>query len=106
MKFADNITIPSWPCGVCWVINTKKSELNLQEDFNFIGYQFDLLADRVTPTQVRWVAWQQREGHLHSQKVHVPDRSDYSNGKTGLVRSPSYEASPVASEDTGTSWKF
>ena len=38
----------------------KKSELTLQQDFNFVGYQLDLLAGRVLPTQERWLALQQK----------------------------------------------
>ena len=37
---------------------------------------------------------------LHSQTVHVTDRSAHGNGETGLVGSPSYEAHPVALEAT------
>ena len=37
---------------------------------------------------------------LHSQTVHVSDRSPHSDGETSLVRSPSHEAHPVALEVT------
>ena len=30
-----------------WVVNMKKSELEPQQVFNFVGYQFDLLSGRV-----------------------------------------------------------
>ena len=46
---------------------------------------------------------------LHSQTVHVSDRSPHSDGETSLVRPPSHEAHPVALETTltssGGSWK-
>ena len=42
-----------------WVVNMKKSELTPQQDFNFIGYQFDLLTGRVLRTQERWSTLQE-----------------------------------------------
>ena len=42
----------------------------------------------------------QMERCLISQAVYVPDRVAYSNRKTGLVRSSSHEAHPVASKAT------
>ena len=39
-----------------WVVNMKKSELEPQQVFNFVGYRFDLLSSRVLPTQDRWIA--------------------------------------------------
>ena len=42
-----------------WVVNLKKSELTPQQDFNFVGYRFDLLTGRVLPTQDRWTTLQQ-----------------------------------------------
>ena len=43
-----------------WVVNMKKSELEPQQDFNFIGYLFDLSTCRVLPTQDRWSALQDK----------------------------------------------
>ena len=43
-----------------WVVNLKKSELTPQQDFNFVGYQFNLLTGRVLATQERWLALQQK----------------------------------------------
>ena len=37
-----------------WVVNMKKSELVPQQNFNFVGYWFDLLTGRVLPTVERW----------------------------------------------------
>ena len=84
----------------------KKSELIPQQVFNFVGYRFDLLTSRVLPTQDRLSALRlklkvhQGPELLHSQAVHVSDRSSHSDGKTGLVRSPPHEAHPVGSEAT------
>ena len=41
-----------------WVVNLKKSELVPQQLFNFVGYRFDLLTDRVLLTLERWQALQ------------------------------------------------
>ena len=43
-----------------WVVNMQKLELVPQQDFNFIGYRFDLLTGRVLPTQERWLSLQQK----------------------------------------------
>ena len=37
-----------------WMVNTEKSELDPQQIFNFVGYQFDLHAGRVRPIPDRW----------------------------------------------------
>ena len=37
-----------------WVVNMKKSEQVPQQNFNFVGYRFDLLTGRVLPTVERW----------------------------------------------------
>ena len=41
-----------------WVVNLKKSELVPQQLFNFVGYRFDLLTNRVLLTLERWQALQ------------------------------------------------
>ena len=43
-----------------WVVNMKKSELDPQQIFNFVGYRFDLVSGRVLPTQDRWIALQEK----------------------------------------------
>ena len=43
-----------------WVVNMKKSELEPQQDFNFVGYRFILSTGRVLPTQDRWSALQEK----------------------------------------------
>ena len=43
-----------------WVVNLKKSELVPQQEFNFVGYRFDLSWGLVKPTQERWQALTQK----------------------------------------------
>ena len=43
-----------------WVVNMRKSELDPQQIFNFVGYRFDLVSGRVLPTQDRWIALQEK----------------------------------------------
>ena len=43
-----------------WVVNLEKSELHPQQDFNFVGYRFDLVNSRVLPTQDRWNTLQEK----------------------------------------------
>ena len=37
-----------------WLVNLEKSELELKQVFDFVGYQFDLRSGRVRPTPDRW----------------------------------------------------
>ena len=50
-----------------WVVNMEKSELIPQQDFNFVGYRFDLLTGRVLPTQDRWTALQEKLNFIKSR---------------------------------------
>ena len=43
-----------------WMVNMQKSELEPQQVFDFVGYQYDLLNGLVRPTQNRWEALQQK----------------------------------------------
>ena len=43
-----------------WVVNMKKSEVNPQQIFNFVGYRFDLFTGRELPIQDRWRALQEK----------------------------------------------
>jgi len=43
-----------------WLVNLDKSELVPKQIFNFVGYQYDLEAGRVRPTQDRWEALQDK----------------------------------------------
>ena len=47
-----------------WVVNMKKSELEPQQVFNFVGYRFDLVSVRVLLTQNRWIALQEKLNFL------------------------------------------
>ena len=37
-----------------WLVNLEKSELELKQVFDFVGYQFDLRVSEVRPTPERW----------------------------------------------------
>ena len=37
-----------------WVINFQKSELKPTQNFNFLGYRFDLAKEEVSPTEKKW----------------------------------------------------
>ena len=50
-----------------WLVNIKKSELNPQQVFTFVGYRFDLLTGRVLPTQERWASLRQKLLFLKAQ---------------------------------------
>ena len=43
-----------------WLVNFEKSELEPKQDFNFIGYQFDLRSDRVRLTPDQWQNLQEK----------------------------------------------
>ena len=43
-----------------WIVNIQKSELEPQQVFDFVGYQYDLLNGLVKPTQNRWEVLQQK----------------------------------------------
>ena len=42
------------PRNMGWLVNLEKSELEPNQIFDFVGYQFDLRAGRVRPTPDRW----------------------------------------------------
>ena len=43
-----------------WLVNLEKSELEPKQDFNFVGYQFDLRSDRVRLTPDWWQNLQEK----------------------------------------------
>ena len=43
-----------------WLVNFEKSELEPKQDFDFVGYQFDLRSDRVRLTPDRWQNLQEK----------------------------------------------
>ena len=47
-----------------WVVNLKKSELELKQIFNFVGYQYNLVQGVVRPTPERWEALQSKINSL------------------------------------------
>ena len=70
-----------------WVVNMKKSELDPQQIFSFVGYRFDLVSSRVLPTQDRWIA-------LQEKLIFIKNRSSC----TSFVRASSYETDSMAFE--------
>ena len=52
-----------------WLLNREKSELDPQQVFNFIGYQFDLIEGKVKPTPERWQAYKLHINHLELKAV-------------------------------------
>ena len=55
-----------------WMVNMQKSELEPQQVFDFVGYQYDLLNGLVRPTQNRWEALQQKiTGLLQNRSCRV-----------------------------------
>ena len=86
-----------------WVVNMTKSELVLQQVFNFVGYRFDLSQGLVKPTQERWMALSQKINDLLNQQVcsvrQFPNRTSNSHRETGSSRATSHAAYPVASEE-------
>ena len=43
-----------------WLVNLEKSELEPKQDFDFVGYQFDLRSGRVRLTPDRWQNLQEK----------------------------------------------
>ena len=43
-----------------WLVNLEKSELEPKQDFDFVGYQFDLMSDRVQLTPDQWQNLQEK----------------------------------------------
>ena len=43
-----------------WLVNLEKPELEPKQDFNFVGYQFDLRSDPVRLTPDRWQNLQEK----------------------------------------------
>ena len=43
-----------------WLVNLEKSELEPKQDFDFVGYQFDLRSDRARLTPDRWQNLQEK----------------------------------------------
>ena len=87
-----------------WMVNMQKSELEPQQVFDFVGYQYDLLNGVVRPTQNRWEALQQKisaftEQILPSENFHVSYRSSHCDRKTGAPRQTAHETYSVAPQE-------
>ena len=88
-----------------WMVNMQKSELEPQQVFDFVGYQYDLLNGVVRPTQNRWEALQLKitaftEQILPSENFHVSYRSSHCDRKTGDPRQTAHETYSVAPQET------
>ena len=87
-----------------WLVNFEKSELEPKQDFNFVGYQFDLRSDRVRLTPDRWQNLQEEMLKQLSLPacpvpgIHVLDRFTNSHRKASSSRPTSYETHSVASQ--------
>ena len=85
-------------------MNLEKSELEPKQDFNFVGYQFDLRSDRVRVTPDRWQNLQEKRAEtaiptgLPGPGIHVLDRFTNSYRKASSSRPTSYETHSVASQ--------
>ena len=51
-----------------WLVNLEKSELDPKQDFNFVGYQFDLRSDPVRLTPDQWQNLQEKMLKLLSRE--------------------------------------
>ena len=78
-----------------WLVNLEKSELEPKQDFDFVGYQFDLRSDWVRLTPDRWQDLQEKMLKLLSLPA-CPIREFMS--LIGLSRPTSYETHSVASQ--------
>ena len=68
----------------------KKSELDPQQIFNFVGYRFDLVSGWVLATQDRWIALQEKLNFIKNWNSctvgqFMSDRVADSHGKTSLL---------------------
>ena len=80
-----------------WVVNLEKSELEPKQVFNFVGYQFDLMAGRVRPTPDRWQSLQSKILELLSiPACPVSDRPTHCHRKAGSPRSVTYATNTMA----------
>ena len=88
-----------------WLVNLQKSELVPQQEFNFVGYHFDLSKGLVKPTQERWQTLTQKikmlmNRPLFGPRVHVSHRFVDSHRETGGFGAPSHETDSVVLEES------
>ena len=55
-----------------WVINLKKSELKPTQNFDFLGYRFDLVKEKVSPTGKKWQIWTKAIEQLQNSLTTTP----------------------------------
>ena len=85
-------------------MNLEKPELEPKQDFNFVGYQFDLRSDPVRLTPDRWQNLSRENAEiaiptgLPGPGIQLRDRLTYSYRKTSSCRPTSYETHSVASQ--------
>ena len=87
-----------------WVVNMKKSELVPQQNFNFVGYRFDLLTGRVLPTVECWEALRAKLLFIKNKDLCTIRQLMSLIGllttrETGVVRSPTHETDPMAPQE-------
>ena len=89
-----------------WLVNLNKSELDPQQIFNFVGYQFNLKAGCVRLTPDQWQSLQDKIWEILSlytglsgPAVHVPDRFTNSHGEASSPRPATHETHTVVPQD-------
>ena len=78
LQHTQTLVALCWERG--WLVNKEKSELDPNQVFNFVGYQFDLREGKVRPTSECWQALQTR----FSQ--YCPFHLEWKGGLSGLKR--------------------
>ena len=81
-----------------WLVNLEKSGLEPKQDFDFVGYQFNLRLDWVRLTPDRWQNLQEKMLKLLS--LPIIDRFTNSYRKASSSRPTLYETHSVASQKT------
>ena len=86
-----------------WLVNLEKSELEPKQDFDFVGYQFDLRSDRVRLILTGGRTFKRKSETaiptgLPGPGIHVLDRFTNSYRKASSSRPTSYETHSVASQ--------
>ena len=88
-----------------WIINFEKSDLIPTQEIEFLGYKFDLRVGLVFPTQENRSSSEKSSFHVGSfshmsKEAHVTNWKHGFNGENSTIGSPTYEATPMVSEDT------
>ena len=80
-----------------WLVNLDKSELEPKQDFDFVGYQFDLRSGQVAEPSIENAESAIPTG-FPGLGIHVLDRFTNSYRKASSSRPTSYETHSVASQ--------